>query len=248
MQEVPTGPWAGFVCQLALLGGLGAGVGLSGPGWVVGVACAVVTSLLLVRAMVRHGTARLGPAGRVTLTRAILSGGVAALVAASFGGPIPVGVVVGLSVTALVLDGVDGWVARRTGTATVFGARFDMEVDAFLILVLSVYVASTTGWWVLIIGAARYVFVAAGRVVTWLRGTLPPRAWAKVVAAIQGIVLTAASTGVLPQDLQELALGAALLLLSESFGREVLGLWRLHEARRGERGGDLVAAGGVGDG
>ena len=37
-----------------------------------------------------------------------------------------------------VLDAVDGHVARRTGTATAFGARFDMEVDAFLIVVLSV--------------------------------------------------------------------------------------------------------------
>jgi hypothetical protein len=68
------------------------------------------------------------------------------------------------------------------------------------------------------------------------------------VAAIQGIVLTVASAGVLPQGLQELALGAALVLLSESFGYEVWGLWRLHEAGRGERGGDLVVAGGVGDG
>ena len=55
---------------------------------------------------------------------------------------------------ALLLDWVDGQVARRTHTESAFGARFDMEVDAFLILVLSVYVASTTGWWVLIIGAA----------------------------------------------------------------------------------------------
>ena len=39
------------------------------------------------------------------------------------------------------LDAVDGQVARRTGTVSALGARFDMEVDAFLILVLSVYVA-----------------------------------------------------------------------------------------------------------
>ena len=36
-----------------------------------------------------------------------------------------------------------------------------MEVDAFLILVLSVYVAQSLGAWVLAIGLARYVFVAA---------------------------------------------------------------------------------------
>ncbi|GAA4940924.1 hypothetical protein GCM10023238_03240 [Streptomyces heliomycini] len=47
----------------------------------------------------------------------------------------------GLTAVALILDGVDGKVARRTGTSTPLGARFDMEVDAFLILVLSVYVS-----------------------------------------------------------------------------------------------------------
>ena len=48
-----------------------------------------------------------------------------------------------LAAVALVLDGVDGQVARRTGTVSALGARFDMEVDAFLMLVLSVYVASS---------------------------------------------------------------------------------------------------------
>ena len=35
----------------------------------------------------------------------------------------------------VALDGVDGWIARRIGRTTVFGARFDMEVDAALMLV-----------------------------------------------------------------------------------------------------------------
>ena len=42
-----------------------------------------------------------------------------------------------LASVALILDGVDGKVARRTRNASAFGARFDMEVDAFLILVFS---------------------------------------------------------------------------------------------------------------
>ena len=46
-----------------------------------------------------------------------------------------------LAAVALALDPADGWLARRTGTASALGARFDGEVDAFLILALSVYVA-----------------------------------------------------------------------------------------------------------
>ena len=69
---------------------------------------------------------------------------------------------VGLTSLALVLDAVDGRVARGTETVSALGGRFDMEVDAFLIFVLSVYVAQSVGVWVLALGAARYVFVAAG--------------------------------------------------------------------------------------
>ena len=58
-----------------------------------------------------------------------------------------------LAAAALVLDAIDGWVARRTAIGSL-GARFDAEVDAFLILVLSIYVARPVGAWVLLIGAA----------------------------------------------------------------------------------------------
>jgi phosphatidylglycerophosphate synthase len=127
---------------------------------------------------------------------------------------------------ALVLDAVDGVVARRTGTASSLGARFDMEVDAFLLLVLSAYVARTVGAWVLAIGVMRYLFVAAGWALPWLRGRLPSRYWRKVVAATQGIVLVIAASGVLPAWLATVALVVALGLLVESFGRDVAWLWR----------------------
>ena len=138
-------------------------------------------------------------------------------------------VVVSLAVIALALDAVDGWVARRTRT-TRLGARFDAEVDAFLILVLSVYVARSAGAWVLAIGAARYAFLAAGWALPWLREPLPPRYWRKVVAATQGIVLTIAAADVLPPTVTEAALVAALVLLAESFGRDVWWLWRHRHA------------------
>ena len=166
-----------------------------------------------------------GPANRVTLLRAVLVGCVAVLsVGGGFSGRVPL--LVALATLALVLDGVDGWVARRTRTASAFGARFDMEVDAFLILVLSGYVARTAGWWVLLIGAARYLFVAAGWALPWLRGTAPPRPWCKVVAVVQGVVLTVAAAGLLPLAWTRLALVVALALLAESFGRETWELWR----------------------
>ena len=92
-------------------------------------------------------TELLTPASWVTLARATLAVGVAALAADSLTNGTPVALLVTLAAVALGLDLVDGWVARRTGMETELGARFDGEVDAFLILALSVYVAPMYGAW-----------------------------------------------------------------------------------------------------
>jgi phosphatidylglycerophosphate synthase len=129
-------------------------------------------------------------------------------------------------VVALILDGVDGQVARRTGTATAVGARFDMEVDAFLILVLSVFVAESLGPWVLIIGGMRYAFVAASWVAPWLKGALPPSFARKTVAAAQGVLLVVAASGLLSTLASVAVVGIALASLVWSFGRDVIWLYR----------------------
>jgi phosphatidylglycerophosphate synthase len=174
--------------------------------------------------LVQYRVEGLGPADWVTLARATLAMGVAALVVDAFTRTVPVGLLMVLATVALVLDAVDGWVARRTRT-TAAGARFDAEVDAFLILVLSVYVTRSSGAWVLGIGAARYAFLAAGWLLPWLRAPLPPRYWRKVVAAIQGIMLTVAAAGLLSPALTRALLVVALASLAESFGRDVWWLW-----------------------
>ena len=62
---------------------------------------------------------RLGPADWVTLARATLAVGVAALTADSFDQPAPVTMLVTLAALALALDAVDGWVARRNDNVDV---------------------------------------------------------------------------------------------------------------------------------
>jgi phosphatidylglycerophosphate synthase len=223
---VHAGPVIGLAALLALLAGLAGTLGLGAAGWLVGAGCGVLGSVLLARALARHGVAALGPADQVTLTRAVLACGVAALTADSFARPVSVPALVAFSASALVLDGIDGRVARRTSTSSEFGARFDLDADAFLILVLSVYVARSLGAWVLLIGLARYAFVAAGWRLAWLREPAPPRYWCKVVAAIQGVLLTVVSTGLAPRSLSVAAVAAASILLAESFGREAWEKWR----------------------
>ena len=125
--------------------------------------------------------------------------------------------------------------ARRTGTATPLGARIDGEVDAFLILLLSIVVSQDYGSWVLVIGAARYALLLAGWLIPWLAAPLPPRYWGKVVAAVQGIVLTVAASGVPSRLVGMIAVAAALLLLAESFGRNVIWLYRTGAGPRTRR-------------
>jgi phosphatidylglycerophosphate synthase len=184
-----------------------------------------------------------GPASWVTLARATLAVGVATLAADSFTHDTPVALLVTLAAVALGLDAADGWVARRTGTATTLGARFDGEVDAFLILALSVYVAPAYGAWVLAIGAARYVFGVGEWLLPWMRAPLPPRRWRRLVAATQGIVLTVAAAGVLPRALTQALLVVALFLLAASVGQCVWWLWRRRHAADVGRGGRVEPPG-----
>ncbi|MBE8474757.1 CDP-alcohol phosphatidyltransferase family protein [Streptomyces justiciae] len=212
--------------QILLLALLGTAIGMGPAGWLTGLAFAVATWAVLSRALHRTQPRSFGPANRVTLGRSILVGGVTALVADSFQSSPPVTLFVGLTAVALILDGVDGKVARRTGTSTPLGARFDMEVDAFLILVLSVYVSMSLGPWVLLIGAMRYAFVAAARVWTWLNAPLPPSTARKTVAALQGVFLLLAASGLLSYALEFAVVATALGTLVWSFGRDVLWLFR----------------------
>jgi phosphatidylglycerophosphate synthase len=228
---------------VVLLACVGTTVGLDVSAWVVGLASGFVLCLAVGRGMGGGATHTLGPADDVTLARAILACVLAALVAQSFVEQPPVPLLVGLAVTALVLDAVDGLVARSTRTVSHFGARFDGEADAFLILVLSVWVARSYGEWVLAIGAARYAFAAAGWVLPWLRARLPFRYWRKVVAATQGVVLTVAAAEVAPQAPTSAALVVALALLAESFGRDVVWLWRHRSDDRVDVRGDAERGG-----
>jgi phosphatidylglycerophosphate synthase len=241
LRAVHGAPVIGLAAQALLLAAVAATVGLGGAGWVAGAMCALILNLAVVLAIVRHRAERLGPATWVTLVRAGFAVGVAALTVDSLVRPASPAPLVALAAVALVLDWVDGQVARRTASESRLGARMDGEVDAFLILVLSVAVAPSAGAWVLAIGAARYAFLAAGWPLAWMRAQLPRRDWRKTVTAVQGIVLATAAADVVPRTLMRAAVAAALVLLAESFGRDVLWLWR----RRGAaaRGATPAASG-----
>ena len=175
----------------------------------------------------------LGPANRVTLGRAALAIPVVALCVP----PIPLGVlgswwVIFLGTTVMILDGVDGAVARRTRSQSAFGARFDMEFDAALIMALAVLVWATgrAGAWCLLIGLMRYVFLAAGWILPQLRAELPESYRRKVVCVVQGAVLLIALGPIIPDLMAVVVVATGLALLLYSFSVDVL--WALMNSGR----------------
>ncbi len=230
LRAVLDAPLIVLAAQVVLLAALAATVGLGGAGWITGLTCGALLTAALARGMAAYSEPQLTPATWVTLTRATLAVGVAGLTADSLVGSTSPAPLVALATVALALDWVDGQLARRTATESRLGAKMDGEVDAFLMLVLSVAVAPTAGYWVLAIGAARYAFLAAGWAFVWMRAPLPRRDWRKTVTAVQGVVLVVAAADVLPLGFTQLALAGALILLAESFGRDVWWLWRRRSA------------------
>jgi phosphatidylglycerophosphate synthase len=179
-----------------------------------------------------HPFTRFGPANQITTVRAIL----VALAAGVIGEPrVPVlaASAAGIGLFATALDGLDGWLARRTRIASAFGARFDMEIDALLILVLSILVwqFGKAGIWVIASGLLRYVFTAAGAIWSWLAASLPQSRRRQAICVLQIVSLTLALIPMIAPPFSTTLAAVALLLLSYSFLVDTASLWRQRACR-----------------
>ncbi|PKG53738.1 MULTISPECIES: CDP-alcohol phosphatidyltransferase family protein [Vreelandella] len=184
---------------------------------------------ILVMVFWTHGS--LGWANRVTLARAVL----VALLAGALAANAFVEVIwqwLAIAVIALLLDGVDGWIARRTKSHSLFGARFDMELDALLILLLCAGLLrlESLGLWVLMIGGMRYLFVAASWPFPWLAEPLFESFRRKAVCVWQVVALLLALTPLTSHLVASLLAISALLSLLYSFGIDVW--WLSRKTRR----------------
>lgn len=129
---------------------------------------------------------------------------------------------------ALLLDAADGWLARRLDLASAFGARFDMEVDTLLLLILALLVwqLGQTGAWVLLIGLLRYAFVLAGLIRPGLRRPLFPSLRRKAVCGAQGVLLLVCLLPPVPPIVAAGLAGIALCSLAASFALDLAWLLR----------------------
>ncbi len=169
---------------------------------------------------------RFGPANAVTLERLALVALLAAMLGegvASVAWP-----AVAVATLAAMLDAVDGPLARRAGLASPFGARFDMETDALLLLVLALlaWQLGKAGGWIVAAGLLRYAFLGAGRAWRWLERPLPASTRRKAICVIQIVTLIVALAPIIPVATSEMIAGAGLALLVCSFAVDVAWLRR----------------------
>lgn len=178
-----------------------------------------------------HPHARFGGANRITALRLVLAGVLAGLLGAEAWAaplaaetPVPLawGVVMLAMATAL-LDACDGPLARRSGLASDFGARFDMESDAAFTLVLCtlVWQAGQAGPWVLAAGLMRYAFVGAARGWPWLAAPLAPSRRRQTVCVLQISALIVCLMPIVPPALSTAMAAASLALLGLSFAIDI---------------------------
>ena len=123
----------------------------------------------------------------------------------------------------LALDGLDGWLARRSGLRSDFGARFDVEADvAFaIVLALLAWQADKVGLWFVALGLLRPAFLAASMLLPALRVPLPDAYWRKAMAAMQMSVQVALLAPFVQPPVSALIAGTLLLVMVLSFAVDI---------------------------
>ena len=187
----------------------------------------LATLLALGRLRAHHPFAQFGPANHITTLRAVLVVLVTALIGESALPPVAM-TAAAVAFAATVLDGLDGWLARRTRMASAFGARFDVEVDALLIQALAILAwrYAKAGPWVLFSGLMRYGFVAAGWLLPWMRRPLAPTRRARLICTVQTAALVLAIVPAITPPLSTTIAALALASLCYSFLIDTFRLWR----------------------
>ncbi|MGI9494202.1 MAG: CDP-alcohol phosphatidyltransferase family protein [Geminicoccaceae bacterium] len=186
----------------------------------------ILASVVNLHWAIHQPGARFGEANQTTLLRS----GLVCLIGSTLiaDGPTPEisWYLIGMIAVALALDAVDGFLARRLRLSSAFGARFDMEIDALLLLILSLLVWQTeqAGAWVLAIGLMRYAFVGASWFFPSLNSPLDPSWRRKCVCALQGIALFACLLPPLDQTKASVIAALALAALTISFGLDIKAL------------------------
>ena len=187
-----------------------------------------IVMLLAIRYLsVHHAVDRFGLANQITTIRAMFVALIAGLIGEQES-PHIAWVAAATTLLTAALDGVDGWLARRTQAASTFGARFDTEVDALLVQVLAILVwrYGKAGPWIVMSGLLHYVFVTAGWLWPWMRRPLSPSLRGRAICVVQIVALILATVPIIEPPASTCIAAVGLLALCYSFLVDTWRLWR----------------------
>jgi phosphatidylglycerophosphate synthase len=187
----------------------------------------VVLAMALGHVHHAHPFQRFGPANQITAFRVAIVSLVAALLGEHVSGQWSIAIVAAALLVTL-LDGLDGRAARQAGMTSRFGARFDMEIDALFVMILSMlaWTMGKAGAWILLAGLLRYLYIGAMWLFPRMRSPEPPSLRRKAICVVQIVGLSVITFPMFVPPVSAWICAALLLTLVYSFGVDALWHWR----------------------
>lgn len=133
-----------------------------------------------------------------------------------------------LALLNVLLDGLDGYLARRYDQKSQFGQAFDMETDAFYVAIMTgiLYLQGSFGFWLVVIGFLRYGYGLLLTLFNLYEREIPRTRIRAVIAGIFFLALL--SPFVLPENLYTPIITAASILIGLSFFFSLLRVLKSH--------------------
>lgn len=129
---------------------------------------------------------------------------------------------------SLILDGLDGYLARFLNQTSKFGARFDLEADTFLLLVLSLslYINMNVNPSIFLIPLYRYIFFIFQIKFKWLESSLPKSIRRSFICFFVTFLLIICHLPSLTTYLMGALINFSILLITFSFLKDIIWLYR----------------------
>ena len=206
------GIWNDKKHSLVVLSGGVLSIALQDSFWVVMAGSIGMGALLFSKRMKRFGLAN-----TITTTRLLLL-----LVVIFLSSVIDTRLTGAALIVVLVLDGVDGYVARRRNEQSEFGGRLDMETDALFAALTTtlLFVEFEYSILILIPGYLSYLFVWIKLIFGVSDMPAPEMPWVKHLAVAFFISLV--TPFLLPERIAMVAVWIGCALVTISFGQELI--------------------------
>lgn len=130
------------------------------------------------------------------------------------------------------LDVIDGWIARKYEQSSLFGQYYDMEIDAFYVLLMCIwfYLFGGIDLWILVPGMLRYFYKLGIDILPKSNFKEEKKSYASTIAGIFFICLLVSL--VLENPFREIVLAIGSLLIVFSFSMSAIEYIRFYNERR----------------